>query len=194
MVVFMKRRQLAAAALGVLAALTLLFVIPGCQRDSGGTEPVQAADNAARVAYLESLGWQVTPEPLETLSLLLPEDLSAHAEYAALQKDLGLPFDRCGGKTVTRYTYTVLNYPDAPQGVQANLFVCGDQVIAGDITSLGENSFRRNLEFPQGQSLPGGAAVAPSGELCYTRRSSHGHHAICHGLRRGAGPPIPACR
>ena len=41
MVVFMKRRQLAAAALGVLAALTLLFVIPGCQRDSGGTEPVQ---------------------------------------------------------------------------------------------------------------------------------------------------------
>ena len=101
------------------------------------------------MAYLESLGWQVTPEPLETLSLLLPEDLSAHAEYAALQKDLGLPFDRCGGKTVTRYTYTVLNYPDAPQGVQANLFVCGDQVIAGDITSLGENSFRKSLEFPQ---------------------------------------------
>ena len=80
----------------------------------------------------------MTPEPLETLSLLLPEDLSAHVEYAALQKGLGLPFDRCGGKTVTRYTYTVLNYPDAPQGVQANLFVCGDQVIAGDITSLGE--------------------------------------------------------
>ena len=91
----------------------------------------------------------MTPEPLETLSLLLPEDLSAHAEYAALQKGLGLPFDRCGGKTVTRYTYTVLNYPDAPQGVQANLFVCGDQVIAGDITSLGENSFRKGLEFPQ---------------------------------------------
>ena len=144
MVVFMKRRQLAAAALGVLAALTLLFVIPGCQRDSGGR-----ADNAARVAYLESLGWQVTPEPLETLSILLPEDLSAHAEYAALQKGLGLPFDRCGGKTVTRYTYTVLNHPDAPQGVQANLFVCGDQVIGGDVTALGENSFRRSLEFPQ---------------------------------------------
>lgn len=36
MVVFMKRRQLAAAALGVLAALTLLFVIPGCQREAAG--------------------------------------------------------------------------------------------------------------------------------------------------------------
>lgn len=42
MVVFMKRRQLAAAALGVLAALTLLFVIPGCQRDSGGTAAGQS--------------------------------------------------------------------------------------------------------------------------------------------------------
>ena len=149
MVVFMRRRQLAMAAAGVLAALALLLIVPGCQRSGGKTEPVKAADNAARVAYLEGLGWQVTPEPLETLSLLLPEDLSAHAEYAALQRGLGLPFDRCGGKTVTRYTYTVLNYPELPQGVQANLLVCGDQVIGGDVTALGENGFRRSLEFPQ---------------------------------------------
>ena len=67
MVVFMRRRQLAMAAAGVLAALALLLIVPGCQRDGGKTEPVKAADNAARVAYLEGLGWQVTPEPLETL-------------------------------------------------------------------------------------------------------------------------------
>lgn len=149
MVVFMRRRQLAMAAAGILAALALLLIVPGCQRGSGKTEPVKAADNAARVAYLEGLGWQVTPEPLETLSLLLPEDLSGHTEYTALQKDLGLPFDQCGGKTATRYTYTVLNYPDIPQGVQANLFVCGGQVIAGDITSLGQDGFRRRLQFPE---------------------------------------------
>lgn len=89
MVVFMRRRQLAMAAAGILAALALLLIVPGCQRGSGKTEPVKAADNAARVAYLEGLGWQVTPEPLETLSLLLPEDLSGHTEYTALQKDLG---------------------------------------------------------------------------------------------------------
>lgn len=149
MVVFMRQRQLAMAAAGVLAALALLLIVPGCQRGGGKTEPVKAADNAARVAYLEGLGWQVTPEPLETLSLLLPEDLSGHTEYTVLQKDLGLPFDQCGGKTATRYTYTVLNYPDIPQGVQANLFVCGDQVIAGDITSLGQDGFRRSLQFPE---------------------------------------------
>ena len=50
------------AAAGVLAALALLLIVPGCQRGGGKTEPVKAADNAARVAYLEGLGWQVTPE------------------------------------------------------------------------------------------------------------------------------------
>ena len=148
MVVFMRRRQLAMAAAGVLAALALLLIVPGCQRSGGKTETFMW-NIGARVAYLEGLGWQVTPEPLETLSLLLPEDLSGHTEYTALQKDLGLPFDQCGGKTATRYTYTVLNYPDIPQGVQANLFVCGDQVIAGDITSLGQDGFRRSLQFPE---------------------------------------------
>ena len=130
MVVFMRRRQLAMAAAGVLAALALLLIVPGCQRSGGKTEPVKAADNAARVAYLEGLGWQVTPEPLETLSLLLPEDLSGHTEYTALQ------FRSCQFRLI-------------PQGVQANLFVCGDQVIAGDITSLGQDGFRRSLQFPE---------------------------------------------
>ena len=50
MVVFMRRRQLAMAAAGVLAALALLLIVPGCQRGGGKTEPVKAADNAARVA------------------------------------------------------------------------------------------------------------------------------------------------
>ena len=35
MVVFMRRRQLAMAAAGVLAALALLLIVPGCQRSGG---------------------------------------------------------------------------------------------------------------------------------------------------------------
>ena len=117
MVVFMRRRQLAMAAAGVLAALALLLIVPGCQRGGGKTEPVKAADNAARVAYLEGLGWQVTPEPLETLSLLLPEDLSGHTEYTALQKDLGLPFDQCGGL----YGAELSRYPPGGPGQPVRL-------------------------------------------------------------------------
>lgn len=82
----------------------------------------------------------MTPEPLETLSLLLPEDLSGHTEYTALQKDLGLPFDQCGGKTATRYTYTVLNYPIPPGGPGQPVRL-RRQVIAGDITPWGRTAF-----------------------------------------------------
>lgn len=146
MIVCMRRRRLL-AALGALAALGLLLLLAGCQ-EAEEPQAVRAADNRARVAYLESLGWQVTEEPLETLSLLLPEDLSGQADYARLQEELGLPFAQCGGKTVTRYTYTVLNYPELPQGVQLNLLLWGDQVIGGDVMSLGENGFQRSLVFP----------------------------------------------
>lgn len=83
MVVFMRRRQLAMAAAGVLAALALLLIVPGCQRGGGKTEPVKAADNAARVAYLEGLGWQVTPEPLETLSLLAGGPVRPYGVHSA---------------------------------------------------------------------------------------------------------------
>ena len=39
MVVFMRRRQLAMAAAGVLAALALLLIVPGCQRGGGMVVP-----------------------------------------------------------------------------------------------------------------------------------------------------------
>ena len=84
MVVFMRRRQLAMAAAGVLAALALLLIVPGCQRGGGKTEPVKAADNAARVAYLEA-GVAGDAGALETLSLLLPEDLSGTSGVQAVR-------------------------------------------------------------------------------------------------------------
>lgn len=148
MIVFVRKRRLLLAALGALIALGLLLLLSGCQ-EAEEPQVVRAGNNQERVAYLERLGWQVTEEPLETLSLLLPEDLSGQADYARLQEELGLPFAQCGGKTVTRYTYTVLNYPELPQGVQLNLLLWGDQVIGGDVMSLGENGFQRSLVFPE---------------------------------------------
>ena len=35
------------------------------------------------------------------------------------------------------------------KGVQVNLFVCGDQLIGGDILSLAENGFQTGLAFPK---------------------------------------------
>ena len=70
------------------------------------------------------------------------------AAYAKLQTDQGLPFADFSDQAVKRYTYTVTNYPEKPQGVQANLYLWGDQIIGGDIIVTGEGGFQANLVFP----------------------------------------------
>ena len=138
----------AAAAAAFTLLLTLLLVLPGCQKQDAA--PIPAGTDADRLAYLTGLGWTVEETPVETLDLLLPEKLKDDwANYAALQKEQDLPFADFAGQTVRRYTYTVTNYPGIPEGVQANLFVCGDQLIGGDIISLAENGFQTSLTFPE---------------------------------------------
>lgn len=58
---------------GILAAAVLLLV----GRSGGGQDAAawQLTGNADRIAYLESMGWQVEEEPVETLQFLLPEKL-----------------------------------------------------------------------------------------------------------------------
>ena len=125
---------LAAAALVLVTGMALLLA--GCFRSAAPCEAVTLATNEQRVAYLESLGWQVLPEPVATMDLQLPEDLKAQ-------------WGDCAGQVVRRFTYTVTNYPDVPDGVQVNLFTCGDRLVGGDIIATGENGFQTGLTFPE---------------------------------------------
>lgn len=105
--------------------------------------------NEGRVTYLEKLGWQVEPEPLETLQIKLPADLKGYEDYLALQTKQGLPFADCGGKVVCRYTYQVTNYPGGRRDAQVNLLQCDGAVVAGDVVLLGEDGGVFGLEFPK---------------------------------------------
>ena len=40
------------------------------------------------------------------------------------------------------------NYPDASLPCQADLYVCGGVLAAGDIVCTGENGFMAGLSFP----------------------------------------------
>lgn len=143
-----RKLLLAAAALVLVTGMTL--VLAGCFRSSTPDRTVTLATNEQRLAYLRELGWEVAPEPVETLDLQLPDDLKPQwGDYLQLQKQQGLPFSDCAGQTVRRFTYTVTNYPEMPEGVQANLFLCGDRLVGGDIIATGENGFQATLVFPQ---------------------------------------------
>ena len=143
-------RKTKAAMAVVLAGAALAAVILLAGPSGGSAEQPRLATNGDRVAYLESLGWQVEPEPVETLQFLLPQTLEEpYLTYNELQDAQGFDLSACCGKQVARYTYAVTNYPGRAEGVQANLYVCEGQPVAGDILCAGADGFQDTLVYPE---------------------------------------------
>lgn len=141
------RRRAAAMAAAVVMVAAAAAVLAGCF--NGKEKSLTLADDTARVSYLQELGWQVESTPVETLDLQLPQELAeTWGEYAAMQTAQGMPFADYAGQPVRRYTYRVTNYPGMEKGVQANLYLCGDVLIGGDIVATGKGGFQHGLEYP----------------------------------------------
>ena len=86
----------------------------------------------------------------DTAFVTIGGDLKAScADYVALQKAQGLPFADYGGQTVCRYTFRLTNYPGGRTDAQANLLLCGSDVIAGDVMLLGADGGQFSLAFPK---------------------------------------------
>ena len=65
-----------------------------------------------RVAYLESWGWQVSPEAVMVEELQMPKEFDdSYTDYLALESGQGFDLTKYAGKRVKRYTYEVLNHP-----------------------------------------------------------------------------------
>ncbi len=146
------RKKAAGAVIigGILIAALILLL----GRGSGDEMPdtPQLTSTEEQVAYLESLGWQVDPEPVETLQFLMPAQLSGtYLTYNELQQAQGFDLSVCCGKQVTRSTYTVNNYPDRPEGVQLNLYLCEDRPVAGDVFCPGSDGFQVGLAYPEAE-------------------------------------------
>ena len=144
----MPRRRILLPAVLLLAVLTVILLV---RRGGGAREPSrQAATNEERVAYLEALGWKVVPEPVETLGLKLPDELTEpYLSYNVLQKEQGFDLTPLCGRTLNRYTYRVLNFPNVPDGCLADLYLCDGVIVAGDVICTGEGGFIAGLDFPK---------------------------------------------
>ncbi len=146
-----KKRVLLGVVLAAAAICAVLVLLRGDRTVPGASAVLET--NEDRVAYLGELGWEVEPEPVESLQFLLPETLEEpYLSYNALQLPQGFDLGDYCGQQIARYTYKVLNYPDRPQGVQANLYVCGDRPVAGDILCPGANGFQEPLIQDRGET------------------------------------------
>ena len=143
-----KKAVLTVIAMGIVMAV--LILLTGRTESGSASARPELTDNSHRVEYLRSLGWEVDTEPVETLQFLLPEKLEEpYLSYNELQLSQGFDLTACLGKQVERYTYTVTNYPERPEGVQANLYICEDYPVAGDICCPGASGFQAGLAFPE---------------------------------------------
>lgn len=104
-------------------------------------------DNEADVRrFLEQFGWQTEDMPKETGTIRIPSVFNdTYIEYNTLQISQGFDLSEYMGETCTKYTYSVLNYPDKDSEVNATVIVCGDKVIAADIADSAYNGFMRGL-------------------------------------------------
>ena len=141
----------AAAALLCCCAIALNFSQWAGREVSASAlpSPKGVRTNQDRVEYLSAYGWQVSEEPISTQELLIPEEMDdSYTQYLALQSNQGFDLEKYAGKRVKRYTYEVLNYPTGETGVQANLLICKNTVIGGEVLSPQLDGFLHGLAMP----------------------------------------------
>ncbi len=140
-------RLCALILLSVAVICSLIVLIPKYDSvsvfaDDGSVVYTGAKTNEDRIEFLRKFGWEVEETPREEVNVTIPNEFdSVFVGYNELQKLQGLDLSRYKRKTVTRYTYTVTNYPDYDGTVYANLLIYRGKVIGGDICTENADGF-----------------------------------------------------
>lgn len=144
-----------AIALSLAVLISLVALIPSYDA-ADGSEAVsdisytKIYENSDRLAFISQFGWKVENEPLEAVEVSVPETFdNVYLGYNEMQKEQGLNLAKYKGKTVTRYTYKVTNYPDYDGTVYLSLLVYKNKVVGGDVCSADVNGFVHGFEAPE---------------------------------------------
>ncbi len=146
------RKKAVAIVIALAAILIGIILIAGAIHRSNaqtvdGISVVNIKTNEDRIAYLNALGWEVSSEPIEEQDIVIPKEFDGvYADYIKLQNEQGFTIADYCGMEAKRYTYQVLNYPDKPDGIVADIIVYRSTVIAGDIQSVALDGFMEALK------------------------------------------------
>ena len=145
-----KKAIVAVIVFALLLAAAIILVglrFKSADGENRRTEPKGIANASDAVRYLNDLGWQVDADPLEVKHLVIPRAFTGvYADYASLQAKQGFPLTEYGGMEAVRYSFRVRNHPSGAEDVVADLVVCGQTVIAGDVQSTALDGFMTGLK------------------------------------------------
>lgn len=138
------------AIVAAIAAAVILLMILLMNRGTGTSMETAApklSTPEARVEYLASCGYTVSPEPLRTQEVLIPKEFTeVYDQYNSLQQSQGFDLLKYRGKKVMQYVYAIENWPEENSDpVYATLLVYKNKLIGGDISRGGEDGFLRPL-------------------------------------------------
>lgn len=129
-------------------ALVVLLAVPGADSEVGKTNRTVLKTNEERIDFLASYGWTAETEPLETAETVIPTEFDeTYEKYNALQKEQGYDLTAYKGKTVTRFTYKLTNYPnDKVSDARVNMLIYENKLIGADVSSADIGGFMHGLE------------------------------------------------
>lgn len=127
------RRQMMSLLLCVVV-LVLILIAAFAWPAAGQTAAPVAADNTARIAYLQSLGYEVDLAFCEVREVQIPEEFDdVFAAYNELQKQADMDLTPYHGRRLKCWSYRVLN-ADGDGETLAHLYVYEDEIVGGDIS------------------------------------------------------------
>lgn len=126
----------------IAAAALLALIVLICSEPQG-----KLATAEGRAEYLAELGWEVDLTSEELQETVMPRSFDGvMAEYCNLQTQQGFNLERYAGMSCQIYCYSVTNYPNGDTNVIAQLIICEDHVIGGDIHSPALDGFMHGLK------------------------------------------------
>ncbi len=143
--------------IAVAALIALLILMPTTQdvsagaifEDNGTINFEKIKTNENRLEFLSQFGWEAGKDAVEEVEVRIPSDFDKVMNaYNEVQKAQGLDLAKYKGKTATRYTYQITNYPDYDGTVYANIIVYKNRVIGGDICSSDVSGFIHGFALP----------------------------------------------
>ena len=147
----LNRRRAVIALLVLAAVLCAVVILAGRKAEARpGLAFSPAKTNEQRVQLLTELGWQVSAEPVEEQTVVIPRQFTdIYEEYNELQISQGFDLKKYGGLEATRYTYEIKHYPDCTDRVYADILVYKGKFIGGDVQSSALDGFMQGLTFPK---------------------------------------------
>lgn len=103
---------------------------------------------SAQLAYIKSHGYEVDETPISQKSFTIADDFDhSMTMYNEIQQSQGFDLNEYKGCTVTRYTYSLKNYPNYTEGMRLSLIVYKGNIIAGDIHSTIDSGFVHGFDI-----------------------------------------------